>query len=604
MATLPTYNGPQVRQRPLQAPSLSADAFGARAGGAVARMGENLNRVMGQVQQARQQFQERKDAASAFEAETRMQADWAEFSSGLSQRQGNQAEGIVEDGAKWWREAQAKYEDGLSPAARQILSKSAMRTRLSGMGGLLNHQNRELEKAHDASWEASKAMVVSAATKDPTDDNIAATLEVLREKNTYQARRKGWGADVLKQVDETDITKLHENVIDGLLNQEHGGLAAEKYFEKYKEQIAGTRHDEITKTIQRAAIDDNADLIAARLDNLAPSQALQHIQGIEDSRLRKAVKREWSTNNNIKQQIKNAAQSEAKDAVWRAINAGRRPTAGQMAGLSPYEYQRVQSYFDARATGAASPKTGLIHAKHSNYDAVRGVERMIESGDINNREALEEYAPYLTAGDYTKALTQLEKQGTVNLSNARTLFARYSGVTSTKIESKHRAEWERFKDYLYSEVQEKGRAGQLEEYTKNYFAEGYATDKGGWRDFVPFISGTRKTYGEALADGDLDNFNLKTPEWATESTRGALAISDRLLEGTEGFTSSRSDNRGLDDFYTQHVHGATQQLQAWDIPVNAATLGAVTALERMNRKVTPANVTNVLMQLQEQQDND
>lgn len=256
MPKVPTYDAPQEQLHPLGAPRqdsvASPDLLGAQARNTEA-LGKGMLAAGTGLSAIAYKMQEREDADSVFRAETALKDEYIKYEQDVRKtRQGRFAKDLTTDTEKWWDERLQEHTKGLGNGNQQrVFSERATRLRQQSVGAVSQWEAGQLEKSHDESWQASKASTIGIAAATPTPQAIdSARLEIDR-LNQYQARRKGWEPEKLAAEVIRDKTVLHAQVIQGLARTDP--VAAKVYFDKFKDEIDGTKHAELGEFAEKVS---------------------------------------------------------------------------------------------------------------------------------------------------------------------------------------------------------------------------------------------------------------------------------------------------------------------------------------------------------------
>ena len=560
MATIPVYNGQQVREVPLQGGFQETARSDAAFGGIQARQLGELTQAASKIDVMMQRQQQREDADAAFRAETNLRAGYLEFEASIKKnRQGRTAEGVVTDTEKWWADAEKNFNSGLAnDNQRAMLAKSASRLKLQSQAQMAQYQDGQLERSHDESWQASKAVIISDAATNPTPANITNGIAQIKEKNAYQGARKGWDADQLKVANIRDMTIMHSSVIQQMADKDPA--AAEKYFATVpNDEFDGTRRD---------AIKD----------------------GIENARIRFEAKAKAAVS---------ARENDAEKRVWAAIRDGKEPNPVDLKAMNPEKaVKEVGGYF--KALSKAEAKDGRLHAKEDNYEALDMAEKAIQQGDIQSERDLDRYAPFLRPETFRTLRKSFDKRGEVSEKEMERVFSERMGETRAKwIKDDNKAkQWIEFKKYVQEDVREKKRPEDIDSLADRWFMSGYGKEDSVFRN-------DPDTFGEARVKGRKD-FVIKTPD----ANKGV--VGDALTILRKENSAVATGGTAQDEFYTAYYLDATRYFSArnepvnstrvaafatlkqLDRPVNSFTLSAVFELRNQGKNVTPANIDFVV----------
>ena len=545
MATIPVYDGPQIKEAPLrggfQDPIRSADAFGAVQ---AKQLGEVANAAT-KVYQVVEAENVRNDADAVFRAETNLRAGYLQFEANTRKtRQGRSAEGVLEDTDKWWAEQEKAFTEGMAnDRQRALLARTASRLKLQSQAQMSEFQNVQLERSHDESWNASKAIVISNAATNPSPANVQSALVEIKTKNAYQGARKGWDSDQMTVQNMKDMTILHTSVVQNLADKDPA--AAEKYFGQIpQDEFDGTRREGLKDAIERSKLTFEAKAKAAV----------------------------------------SARENDAEKRVWASIRDGKQPNQADLKLMNPEKaVKEVGGYF--KALSKAEAKDGRMHAKEDNYEALDIAEKAIQQGDIQTERDLDRYAPFLRPETFRTLRKSFDKRGEVSEKEMERVYSERMGEPRSKwIKDEAKAkQWIEFKRYAQDDVREKKRPEDIDALADRWFMSGY-----GKEDSV--FTNDPNTFGEARAKGRKD-FVIKTPEANKSDVDSALAI----LKKTNAATPT--GKTAADDFYTNYYLDATRWFGARNEPINGARAAAYAILKQNSKPITPANVNAVIQQL-------
>lgn len=224
MPVVPDYGGPQVASRPLGAPQLSLDTRGAN-GEAVAQglqqLGAGLRQAAGQVGQAQQEEQQRRDVAALAQTESdfdklRTQLLYHPETGALTLR-GTRAAPVVEPTLK-------ALEEKRQELARGLTSEHARTAWLGRSGGavedvrraLFQHQVREETEAVDVTTRLALEQKLTLATGSYADEVTQKRVALERESMLVaQARTRGLPAEAVRALLEGATAEQDEARLRG-----------------------------------------------------------------------------------------------------------------------------------------------------------------------------------------------------------------------------------------------------------------------------------------------------------------------------------------------------------------------------------------------------
>lgn len=261
MPTVPTYDGPQVREQVLQGGIQNAAQYTGDA-----RAMQDVGKGLLDVGAVTDRIAQREAQRTAYQVQTSIQSKFLDYQQQYQkERQGDKAKGLKNDVDKWWSEAAANTGKGLDPLSQSLVSRALVQAHQQAIASAGNFENTQLEAATDVSWNASKVGAISNAVANPTVmvpgrdaqgnptmvTGIDAARADLRQKNAEYAARKGLtDPAVLEALNLKDTTELHTQTLQALARNDPD--AATAYYAKYKDEINGTVRAETEQKIELA----------------------------------------------------------------------------------------------------------------------------------------------------------------------------------------------------------------------------------------------------------------------------------------------------------------------------------------------------------------
>lgn len=352
MPTIPVYDGPQVREQAQTGGYQDPNNF---TGGA--RTMQDAGRALGDVANVADRIVERDSQRAAYDTQTQIQAKFLDFQQQYqSQRTGAKAKGLTNDVDKWWSDAAKDAGQALDPMSRAMLNKTLSTARQQAMASAGQFENVHLEQATDASWTAAKTVTKSTATANPFVQvpgknadgtpamitGVDAALTDLRAKNAEYAARKGLtDPTVLAALNLKDTTELHTQVLQGL--ERNDPDAARAYFTKYKDQIDGAQHAEISHQIDIVGNQAKAQAIGAQLaaqfSYTQTADAQKAIDALPGSpELKTAVRAELEHRHAIQQSDADKSQALTVSKTMEMLYSGK----SKAAIIASPEYQSLR----------------------------------------------------------------------------------------------------------------------------------------------------------------------------------------------------------------------------------------------------------------------
>lgn len=255
MATVPLSSGPRVDSAPLQGGYLQPVDTGAN--------GRQLAGIASDIADGLRKEQVRDAQDQAWRTQADINTAWVEWNAKESEAsRGANAKGYTQRVQQWWKDAGQAYGKDLDPVAKRMVSRSLLQAQVSAMDGASRHENQELDRSRAEALDGSlQAEVSRGAAGGPTAAAGAVGIiqKNLREFAAATGKPQEWvAANEMKYT-----TALHANVIAGLIQVDP--TKAQEYFTANKGQIDGTRHDEITKTINQTSAVNDGDKAAGQV---------------------------------------------------------------------------------------------------------------------------------------------------------------------------------------------------------------------------------------------------------------------------------------------------------------------------------------------------
>ncbi len=601
MPTIPTYNGPQVRERALeggyQEPIRSDAAFG----GVAARQLQQAGAATSDLGEAFTKIQEREDADVVFRTETALKSEYLKFEDEMRQkRQGVYAKGLMQDADTWWAEAEGRFTNGLNERQKRLLSRSAIQLKAQSANSIRDYENAELERSHDESWSASKAVEARNAIANPKGEVVDAAVNNIKNKNAYQGARKGWTADQLANENLKDTTVIHREILSRMLDGDNPE-AARMYYEKNQKEIDPTFYDTIEKKLEGKMTDRAAVQKADSLATLPYDQGLEEISKIQDPALRDKTRQRFRENHQDKQILqreqdaaKARKESAASDSVWQAIANGKKPAQADLDAMNGKERVQVNAYYEAKAKAQVDKQSGKLHAKEDNYEALDIAENAISTGEITKPEQLERFAPFLRGETFRQLRKTLDKRGEISHSEMERTFVDRLGKTRAKWEKDDYDQWVAYQGYITSNVKETKRPEDVDAWADRWFRKGYR--KAEADDFFK----SSMTMGEAKAKGVTD-FLFTTPKEVEPFINEMASSLRKVKKNVPGANINvPSGKTAGDELYTNYYKDATVWFSAQGQTISGPRAAAYAVLKQNNKPITAANINAVIAQMKGQ----
>ncbi len=601
MATIPTYTGPQVKERALEGGYQESIRSDAAFGGVAAKQLQQAGAAVTDLGEAFTKIQEREDADVVFRTETALKSEYLKFEDDIRQkRQGANAKGLAQDADNWWAEAESRFTNGLNERQKRLLSRSAVQLRAQSANSIRDYENQELERSHDESWSASKAVEARNAISNPKSEVVDTAVNNIKQKNAYQAARKGWTPERLASENIKDTTIIHREVLSRMLDG-NSPEAARMYFEQNQKDIDPTFHDQIEKKLKDKMTDKAALQKADSIASLPYDKALEEVSKIQDPDMRDKTRQRVRENYQDKQIMQREQEAEkarkekaASDAVWQAVANGKKPAQADLDAMDGKDRIQLNNYYEARAKAAVDKRSGKLHAKEDNYEALDIAESAINSGEITQPQQLERFAPFLRAETFRSLRKALDKRGEIPQTEVERSFLDRIGKPRSKWEKGDYEQWVAYQNYVNTNVKETKRPEDIDAWADKWFRSGYRKSEA--NDFFQ----SRMTMGEARTKGVAD-FVFKTPKEVEPFINEMASSMNRVKKNLPGATINVPTGKTAgDELYTNYYKDATVWFSAQGQTISGPRAAAYAVLKQNNKPITIANINAVIAQMKGQ----
>lgn len=365
MARVPVYE-PLVESRPL--PGFRQEAVVPPAYDGLAQVSKGLLDVGVGLAQVSYNMQERENADRVFQAETKWKAEYLDYQADIGKnRKGEFSKGVTSDTKKWWDESAKKHLAGVdNDVQRSVLVRRMAGVRLTSINSISDFEAKETEHSLDLSAAASKVGSIDLAAASADEATVQVSVAGIKRTNSFIAARKGLDPAVLARMNEEDITKLHQQVIQTL--SVSNPLAAEAYFEAHKKEIRGSLRAEIGEFAVKATAESQGVAAAGKIwssNGPASDKDAVNIDKMED------LAREQFKNNPfvLKATIANLRERST------ALVAGRRERLDKLEatvneavlkGASIAQVRRMPEFFEMAPEKARAIETFMENRDYTN----------------------------------------------------------------------------------------------------------------------------------------------------------------------------------------------------------------------------------------------
>lgn len=342
MPRVPTYDGPQVADRPLQ-PVLQGPidaSSGTRAlGQTIAGLGDTLDRA------------QRRDAeAEANTIDTEVTAGWLEWDAAARRKyQGANAREYETEAAKWWDDARAKYGASASPLARQQVGQALGRKRNQAMASVSGHVGTELERHADQQAEAAAQTTIEFGIDQGDPAGAAARV---RQISAEKGARKGWTTEQVQAEQQRLLGTLHLAYITRLADTD--AAKARAYAEANKAEIPAAAQVRLDQVLKGSEDNQFADQFAARVAAKPLADQLAAAAEIQDPQRREKTLLSIRQNHAMVKEAQREREAGAADQAWQLVGQGRRVPELTLLQMDGRARVQLQDYLRERAKQAAS----------------------------------------------------------------------------------------------------------------------------------------------------------------------------------------------------------------------------------------------------------
>jgi len=255
MATVPTYDGPQVQTRALSFDQGSADSFGGIQGKEASKLAEGVNGRFG-LANTLDGINDREVTRQVFDAEAKTKEAYVKWSAqAITEGQGAGAKGIAERSQAWWAKASEEASNNMGNPQAQMMFGKAMRTQsIASLQQFSQFEHNELEKDLGTTADASVLSSVKLAAAIPTPDNIALQTNAIKATlNKYGSTR--WSPEVMADKVSSAVSGMNVAVFNNLFTRD--AVGAKVFYEEARKTggIDPRQFDEIEGKLETGVAD-------------------------------------------------------------------------------------------------------------------------------------------------------------------------------------------------------------------------------------------------------------------------------------------------------------------------------------------------------------
>lgn len=216
---------------------------------AAGRDAAQLSRGLAGISSAAGQIAEQEASRQAYEVDALVKSSWAETEQTLRQKyQGTNADGYLAELDTWWNDAASDSGTRLGAGARAQVTQSLTLARRQAYSAGVQYVAGEKNRAQEEAFKASKIAERQRALNDMRPEALAASREILRQRNADQAVRKGWSAEQLEAANLDDLSQLHIGALQRLVDRD--AADAELYFQTHRPEIDAGLQPQLERSLK------------------------------------------------------------------------------------------------------------------------------------------------------------------------------------------------------------------------------------------------------------------------------------------------------------------------------------------------------------------
>lgn len=232
------------------------------------------------------------------------------------------------------------------------------------------------------------------------NDNAEYAIQIRKSVGNL-AKRNGWSPEKRELEVEKQLTGMHKQAIDNILEQ--NPMQAEEYFRDNKEEISSSIHDDIQRAINQQVdsrwSQSTADAI--RISGGSRSERFAMVNEIDDPERRKLVRAQVEYDLRQEKIAKEESQVEWYDEASKAVMGGT--SATQWAADNPEAWDSLDASMQKTLL---NPKHTAINTDLATYYEIRGL--MTTDKDAAREKLLKSFGK-LSASDAKGFMDELAK---------------------------------------------------------------------------------------------------------------------------------------------------------------------------------------------------
>ena len=359
MPQVPVYQGPQVKDAPLQggfqqAPDVSS---GTRA----------LAQGLGAVGDVALRVAERDAQVEAYTADTNIAGAWLKWSAENSRKyQGENAGQYLPAAEEWWNTTKKNATEALSPRAKALVGESLQRKMASSLGGVAQHVEQQKDQHAD---QVASASIGTTIQFGATSGDVEGAAKSVRTQVAQLGGRKGWTTAQVQAETEKQLSALHISRVTTLASD--NPTAAQAYFEANKEEIAFTQQERIRGVLKAEGDNQFALTTAASLAPLPLAEQLKKAAEIADPARREKTLHQVKSNYALVKEAQAQREKEVSDFAWQLVGKNQKVPEAILSAMDGKERVQLRDYLTRKAEqGDRSVKTNPV-ALAKVYDLMR-----------------------------------------------------------------------------------------------------------------------------------------------------------------------------------------------------------------------------------------
>jgi hypothetical protein len=277
MATVPTYDAPQVRDEALPGARQQVDATPDMLSGnadRLLRQGAGLMDTGDKLNAAAIKMKHEEDMRAVQSATAAYQEAAQNFTlDAKDKRTGIAAAGLVQDFDKFHTDTVGKIANGLTnPQQKAAFATMAGRSRLATRHDLGGFEITEGRKAGDASFDAVIRNTVNAGAIAATDDAAMTQRDIAVNNVRAFAATRNLPPEQEQALRDKVLTDFHAQRIQQLIRKDP--MHAQDYFEQNKGEIAGSQQAELGAFAEKATATSKGEAAAGTVwQSLGPQSS-------------------------------------------------------------------------------------------------------------------------------------------------------------------------------------------------------------------------------------------------------------------------------------------------------------------------------------------